>query len=93
MILVTLFISFYFFDLIIIMTCVFFLLWLTSYYAILVYCVLCAIIWVGGVDVYNVSYMLDAGMTTDSHIYPRRDLSLCCLLMCICFDYVYFRIA
>ena len=36
------------------MTCVFFLLWLTSYYAILAYCVLCAIIWVGGVDVYNV---------------------------------------
>ena len=29
-------------------------------------------------------------MTTDS--YPRRDLSLCCLLMCICFDNVYFRI-
>ena len=29
-------------------------LWLTSYYAILAYCVLCAIIWVGGVDVCNV---------------------------------------
>ena len=24
---------------------------------------------------------------------PLFDLSLCCLLMCICFDYVYFRIA
>ena len=33
---------------------VFLLLWLTSYYAILAYCVLCAIIWVGGVDVCNV---------------------------------------
>ena len=54
MIRVTLFISFYFFHLIIIMTCVFFYLWLTSYYAILAYCVLCAVIWVGGVDVYNV---------------------------------------
>ena len=52
-ILFTLFIYFYFFDLIIIMTCVFLLLWLTSYYAILAYCVLCAIIWVGGVDVCN----------------------------------------
>ena len=76
MILDTLFISFYFFHLIIIMTCAFFLLWLTSYYAILAYCVLCAVVWVGGVDVYNVygplfacacswthlcvSYMLDA---------------------------------
>ena len=54
MILDTLFISFYFFHLIIIMTCAFFLLWLTSYYAILAYCVLCAVVWVGGVDVYNV---------------------------------------
>ena len=54
MILFTLFISFYFFDLIIIMMCVFLLLWLTSYYAILAYYVLCAIIWVGGVDVCNV---------------------------------------
>ena len=54
MILFTLFITFYFFDLILIMTCVFLLLWLTSYYAILAYCVLCAIIWVGGVDVCNV---------------------------------------
>ena len=36
------------------MTGAFFLLWLTSYYAILAYCVLCAVIWVGGVDVYNV---------------------------------------
>ena len=36
------------------MLCVLFLLWLTSYYVILVYCVLCAVIWVGGVDVYNV---------------------------------------
>ena len=49
-----LFISFYFCHLIIIMTCAFFLLLLTSYYAILAYCVLYAVIWVGGVDVYNV---------------------------------------
>ena len=48
------FISFYFFDLIIIMTCVFLLLWLTSYYAILAYCVLCAIICVDGVYVCNI---------------------------------------
>ena len=54
MILVTLFISLYFFDLIIIMTCVFFLLWLTSYYVILAYFVRCAVPWVGGVDVCNV---------------------------------------
>ena len=31
--------------------CVFFLLWLTSYYVI--HCLLFAILWVGGVDVYN----------------------------------------
>ena len=31
--------------------CVFFLLWLTSYYVILAFCVLCAVLWVGGVDV------------------------------------------
>ena len=54
-ILVTLFISFYFFLLIILMVCVFFLLWLTSYnYVIHAYCVLFAILWVDGVDVYNV---------------------------------------
>ena len=34
--------------------CVFFLFWLTSYYVILAFCVLCAVLWVGGVDVYNV---------------------------------------
>ena len=34
------------------MTCVCLWLWLTSYYAI--FCVLCAVIWVGGVDVCNV---------------------------------------
>ena len=36
------------------MFCVFFLLWLTSYYVIHAYCVLCAVLWIGGVDVYNV---------------------------------------
>ena len=36
------------------MICVFFLLWLTSYYVILAYCVLCTVLWVVGVDVYNV---------------------------------------
>ena len=36
------------------MICVFFLSWLTSYCVILTYCVLCAVLWVGGVDVYNV---------------------------------------
>ena len=36
------------------MICVFFLLWLTSYCVILASCVLCAVLWVGGVDVYNV---------------------------------------
>ena len=40
-----------FFLLIIIMFCVFFLLWLTSYYVIHAYCVVCAVLWVGGVDV------------------------------------------
>ena len=69
MILDTLFISFYFFHLIIIMTCAFFLLWLTSYYAILAYCVLCAVVWVGGVDVYNVySPCLPALMFVDTPV-------------------------
>ena len=36
------------------MFCVLFLLWLTSYYVIHAYCVLCAVLWVGGEDVYNV---------------------------------------
>ena len=40
------------------MICVFFLLWLTSYYVILAYCVLCAVLWVGGVGVYNVDIPL-----------------------------------
>ena len=48
----TLFISFYFFPVIIIFFFVFCLLWLTSYYVVHAYCVVCTIIWVGGVDVY-----------------------------------------
>ena len=36
------------------MFCVFFLLGLTSYYVIHAYCVLCAVLWVCGVDVHNV---------------------------------------
>ena len=68
-ILVTLFISFYFFHLILIILCVLFLLWLTSYYGILVYCVLCAVIWVGGVDVYNVDSPLFAcACFVDTHV-------------------------
>ena len=36
------------------MFCVLFLLWLTSHYVIHAYCVLCAVIWVSGVDAYIV---------------------------------------
>ena len=51
------------------MTCAFFLLWLTSYYAILAYCVLCAVIWVGGVDVYNVySQLFACAMFVDTPV-------------------------
>ena len=37
--------------LVIIMFCVLFFSWLTSYYVIPAYCVLCATLWVGGVAV------------------------------------------
>ena len=36
------------------MFCVFLLLRLTSYYVIHAYCVMCAVLWVGGVDAYIV---------------------------------------
>ena len=56
MILVTLFISFY-------------CLWLTSYYVIHAYCVLDAVLWVGGVDVYNVdSLLFVCACIMDTHV-------------------------
>ena len=59
--------------------CVFLLLWLSSYYVIHAYCVLCAVLWVGDVNAYTVDSpllvcacyvgtpvcVLHAGMTTD----------------------------
>ena len=58
-------------------------------------CLLCDMyeIWVGGVDVYNVGCrmsvcacfvgtpvcVLYAGLNDNWKLYPRRDLSLCCL--------------
>ena len=47
-----------FFLLIIIFFFVLFLLWLTSYYVVNAYCVMCTVIWVDGVDVYNVGSQL-----------------------------------
>ena len=47
-----------FFLVIIIFFFVLFLLWLTSYYVVHAYCVMCTMIWVGGVDVYNVGSRL-----------------------------------
>ena len=53
-ILVTLFISFYFLPFNNNHVLCILLLWLNSYYVIHAYCVMCTVIWVGGVVVYNV---------------------------------------